>query len=50
MQYRTLGRTNLSISAVSLGAWEIGGARVPFRPFNEPFGCGFYGYKGPGVG
>jgi aryl-alcohol dehydrogenase-like predicted oxidoreductase len=26
MQYRTLGRTNLSISAVSLGAWEIGGA------------------------
>lgn len=26
MQYRALGRTNLSISAVSLGAWEIGGA------------------------
>lgn len=26
MQYRTLGRTNLSVSAVSLGAWEIGGA------------------------
>lgn len=26
MQYRTLGRTGLSVSAVSLGAWEIGGA------------------------
>ena len=26
MQYRTLGRTNLSVSTVSLGAWEIGGA------------------------
>ncbi|MEN6544496.1 MAG: aldo/keto reductase [Armatimonadia bacterium] len=26
MQYRTLGRTNLKVSAVSLGAWEIGGA------------------------
>ena len=26
MQYRTLGRTGLKISAVSLGAWEIGGA------------------------
>ena len=26
MQYRTLGRTGLRISAVGLGAWEIGGA------------------------
>ena len=26
MQYRTLGRTGLQISAVSLGAWEVGGA------------------------
>ena len=26
MQYRTLGRTGLEVSAVSLGAWEIGGA------------------------
>ena len=26
MQTRTLGRTGLEISAVSLGAWEIGGA------------------------
>ncbi len=26
MQYRTLGRTGLQVSAVSLGAWEIGGA------------------------
>jgi aryl-alcohol dehydrogenase-like predicted oxidoreductase len=26
MQYRTLGRTGIDISAVSLGAWEIGGA------------------------
>ncbi len=26
MQYRPLGRTGLSVSAVSLGAWEIGGA------------------------
>lgn len=26
MQYRKLGRTGLNISAVSLGAWEIGGA------------------------
>ena len=28
MQYRTLGRTGLSVSAVSLGAWEIGGAAM----------------------
>ncbi len=26
MQYRTLGRTRLKVSSVSLGAWEIGGA------------------------
>jgi aryl-alcohol dehydrogenase-like predicted oxidoreductase len=26
MHYRTLGRTGLEVSAVSLGAWEIGGA------------------------
>lgn len=26
MRYRTLGRTGLQVSAVSLGAWEIGGA------------------------
>lgn len=26
MHYRTLGRTGLDVSAVSLGAWEIGGA------------------------
>lgn len=26
MQYRTLGRTGLEVSTVSLGAWEIGGA------------------------
>jgi len=26
MQYRILGRTGLQISAVSLGAWEVGGA------------------------
>jgi aryl-alcohol dehydrogenase-like predicted oxidoreductase len=26
MQFSTLGRTNLEVSAVSLGAWEIGGA------------------------
>lgn len=26
MYYRTLGRTGLEVSAVSLGAWEIGGA------------------------
>lgn len=26
MQYRVLGRTGLQVSAVSLGAWEIGGA------------------------
>lgn len=26
MQYHTLGRTNLAVSAVGLGAWEIGGA------------------------
>lgn len=26
MEYRTLGRTGLSVSAVSLGAWEVGGA------------------------
>jgi hypothetical protein len=25
------------------------GAMVPFRPFNEPFGCGFgRDYRGPG--
>ena len=26
MEYRTLGRTGLNVSAVGLGAWEIGGA------------------------
>lgn len=26
MQYRMLGRTKLSVSAVSLGAWQVGGA------------------------
>ncbi len=31
MEYRTLGRTNLEVSAVSLGAWEIGGA-VTLKP------------------
>ncbi|MBI3948515.1 MAG: aldo/keto reductase, partial [Armatimonadetes bacterium] len=32
MEYRTLGRTGLRVSAVSLGAWEIGGAvRLSFE-------------------
>ncbi len=42
MQYRTLGRTGLQVSAVSLGAWEIGGAvRLTFEGLGTiPHGWG----------
>ncbi len=42
MQYRTLGRTGLKVSAVSLGAWEIGGAvRLTFNGLGTiPHGWG----------
>ena len=34
MEYRRLGRTGLNVSAVSLGAWEIGGAvRLTFKGY-----------------
>lgn len=42
MQYRKLGRTGLEVSAVSLGAWEIGGAvRLTFEGLGTiPHGWG----------
>ena len=58
MGARSVAEVEMNVAAVEAGPLpadvmarlEEIGAMVPFRPFNEPFGCGFYGYKGPGVG
>lgn len=57
MGARSVQEVEMNIAAVEQGPLpddimarlEGIGAMVPFRPFNEPFGCGFFGYKGPGV-
>ncbi|MEN6305431.1 MAG: aldo/keto reductase, partial [Armatimonadia bacterium] len=57
MGARSVQEVEMNIAAVEQGPLpsdimsrlEEIGAMVPFRPFNEPFGCGFNGYKGPGV-
>jgi len=58
MGARSVAEVEMNVAAVEAGPLpadvmarlEEIGAMVPFRPFNEPFGCGFYGYRGPGVG
>ena len=58
MGARSVAEVEMNVAAVEAGPLpadvmarlEELGAMVPFRPFNEPFGCGFYGYRGPGVG
>jgi len=42
MKYRTLGRTNLSVSEISLGAWSLGGiVRVKNRTSRNADPCGY---------
>jgi len=58
MGARSVAEVEMNVAAVEAGPLpadvmarlEEIGAMVPFRPFNEPFGCGFYGWRGPGVG
>lgn len=58
MGARSVQEVEMNVAAVNQGPLpadvlarlEEIGAMVPFRPFNEPFGCGFHGYKGPGIG
>ncbi len=58
MGARSVAEVEMNVAAVEAGPLpadvmarlEEIGAMVPFRPFNEPFGCGFHGYRGPGVG
>ena len=57
MGARSVQEVEMNVKAVEAGPLpadlmarlaEIGDM-VPFRPFNEPFGCGFGGWRGPGV-
>jgi len=42
MRYRTLGRTGLNVSEISLGAWSLGGiVRVRNRTSKNPDPCGY---------
>lgn len=57
MGARSVAEVEMNVAAVEAGPLpaevmarlEEIGAMVPFRPYNEPFGCGFNGWKGPGV-
>jgi aryl-alcohol dehydrogenase-like predicted oxidoreductase len=58
MGARSVQEVEMNVAAVKAGPLpadvmaqlEEIGAMVPFRPYTEPFGCGFFGYKGPGIG
>lgn len=57
MGARSVQEVEMNVAAVEAGPLpaevmrrlEEIGQMVPFRPYNEPFGCGFHGYRGPGI-
>ena len=57
MGARSVQEVEMNVKAVEAGPLpadlmarlEEIGDMVPFRPYNEPFGCGFGGWRGPGT-